>query len=90
MKIEIEISEEDAACLWADHNPTRSGAYSLQNIVTGIVLSEARKYRSAFPRAVPRAVEDFRRVVGGSTSDSEPRHSPSEKLCECAEKHEDR
>lgn len=55
MKLTIEITEEDAACIWANHH-----SRPVAEIVEGILKSEAAKYRQAYPGAVSKAVADFK------------------------------
>lgn len=60
MKIEIEISEETAALVWA--NSTWCGKYprKLEEIIGGVIADAAAEYRQAFPDRVKSAVEAFR------------------------------
>lgn len=66
MKIEIEITEEVAACLWANHNPCRHSTahrfrvIELPEIVKGLAEFEAARFRELGSSGVQRAQEDFR------------------------------
>lgn len=57
MTITIEISEEDAACIWAN-------AWKMQGDVTVIATlllqKEAANYRRAFPRSIATALAEYR------------------------------
>ena len=73
MKIEIEISEETAACIWADEWGEKTGqsvAFYLKNLVE----SQADQYRKMFPNDVATAVERFREAndQGDSRRDGSP------------------
>lgn len=59
MKIEIEISEETAACLWADEWGEKTGQ-PIAFYVKNIVEVQANEYRKMFPNDVASAVERFR------------------------------
>jgi hypothetical protein len=59
MKIEIEISEETAACLWADEWGEKTGQ-SVAFYVKNLVESQADQYRRMFPNEVAAAVLRFR------------------------------
>ena len=59
MKIEIEISEEDAACIWADNWGEKTGE-SLEEIVRQVLVCEANGFRLNFPESVKKAAEQFR------------------------------
>jgi hypothetical protein len=59
MKIEIEISEETAACLWADEWGEKTG-HSVAFYVKNLVEFQADQYRRMFPNDVAAAVLRFR------------------------------
>lgn len=59
MKIEIEISEETAACIWANEWGEKTGQ-SVAFYVKNIVELEADQYRKMFPNDVAAAVLRFR------------------------------
>ena len=59
MKIEIEISEETAACIWANEWGEKTGQ-SVAFYVKNLVESEADQYRKMFPNDVAAAVLRFR------------------------------
>ena len=59
MKVQIEISEETAALLFAN-NWVEKGGVSVEQIVTRLAEDEANDYRRHFPAAVAQAVADFR------------------------------
>ena len=59
MKIEIEISEETAACIWANELGEKTGL-SVAFYVKNLVESEADQYRKMFPDDVAAAVLRFR------------------------------
>lgn len=63
MKLEIEIPEEDAACVWSNQWGEKKDL-NLVELVQGLVATEATRYRQAFPDAVTRALEDFRKIRG--------------------------
>jgi hypothetical protein len=60
MKIEIEITEETAACLWA--NNWRLDDRDVATIIKDIAEEEARAYSRSFPSAVAADVAAFREV----------------------------
>jgi hypothetical protein len=62
VKIEIELSEEDAACLWHDHNwQGHKPSQSLPSIAYGLVLYAVRKIKRDEGRiGRERAVSAFR------------------------------
>lgn len=60
IKIEIQIDEETAACIWADHTVHGRWPRSLPEIVKDVVESSAIKFKQAFPGAVPSTVKLFR------------------------------
>lgn len=66
MKVEIEISEEDAALILADYHYREP----LAEIIGGLAHTEATKFRHAFPNAVPRAIADFRLRQDGPATPS--------------------
>ena len=59
MKIEIEISEETAACIWANEWGEKTGQ-SIAFYVKNLVELEAYQYRKMFPNDVAAAVLRFR------------------------------
>lgn len=59
MKIEIEIDEEQAACLWADHQGVATSE-GISEIISEMACEAANKYRREFPAAVDTAVANFR------------------------------
>jgi hypothetical protein len=61
MKIEIEIAEEEFACIWAD--ATWSGKHEKPSteIALRVLLDAATRYRMAFPNAASAALEAFRK-----------------------------
>jgi len=59
MKIEIEISEETAACIWANKWGEETGQ-SVAFYVKNLVESAADQYRRMFPNDVDSAVQRFR------------------------------
>jgi hypothetical protein len=59
VKIEIEISEETAACLWADEWGEKTGQ-SVAFYVKNLVEYQADQYRRMFPNDVAAAVLRFR------------------------------
>lgn len=59
MKIEIEISEETAALVWANRTWEGREKYTMSEIVKDLAEEEAAKYRSTFPKAVARVVREF-------------------------------
>lgn len=61
MKIEIEITEEDAACIWTNNWGEKNGR-SVTDIVRELVTIEANDYRRNFPNSVESAVDLFRKA----------------------------
>lgn len=59
VKIQIEITEEVAALVFANNWGSKGGK-SLAEIVRGLVESSASEYRAAFPGSVSHAVADYR------------------------------
>ncbi len=59
MKIEIEITEESAALLYANNWGDKNGK-TVAEILQGLAEDDANDYRRKFPHAVERAVTDFR------------------------------
>jgi len=59
MKIEIEISDETAACIWADN--TWEGKYprDLSDIIASLAIFEAGKYKREFPTSIPRVLAAY-------------------------------
>jgi len=72
MKIEIEITEETAALLFAN-NWGAKGGKTVAQIVQGLAEDGANEYRRNFPRAVERAVTDFR---SANIAIGEPHENP--------------
>lgn len=58
MKITIEITEEDAACLWDNCHRIET----VEQIIQREAKREALVYREAFPFSAEKAVEDFRKA----------------------------
>jgi len=61
MKIEIEISEEDAAGLWA--NAWQPNKIDIAKIVEDLAESAAYRYRRAFPGSTAKVVAQFREAI---------------------------
>ncbi len=61
MKITIKITEEDAACIWAD--ATWDGKYTMTvaEILTRKAERQAEMYRHEFRGGIKKAVQDFRK-----------------------------
>lgn len=55
MKLTITLTEEDAACLWANHHEE-----PIEEIAARVLEQESKAYRQAFPRNVNNAIEQFR------------------------------
>lgn len=75
MKIEIELDEETAACLWANRTWHGKAPLLMAQIVKDVAEEEAHKFKTNFPKAIARTVEDFRAA------------HPSERPRVCAENH---
>ena len=65
MKIEIEISEETAACIWANGWGEKTGQ-SVALCVKTLVESHADQYRKSFPGLVPGLVPPNAEVRHGA------------------------
>jgi hypothetical protein len=61
MKIEIEITEEDAACIWTNNWGEKNGR-SVKDIVQELVTIEANDFRRNFPHSVESVVGLFRQA----------------------------
>lgn len=77
MKIEIEISEDDAACLWANATWAGRTPHTVRDILTAKAAEMAEEFRSAFPHEATRAVDAFR--SGGSPYSKSPDAGEKEK-----------
>jgi hypothetical protein len=62
MKIEIELDEETAACIWANRNPAPKifKLRTLAQVVQDAAEEDAAKYRALSPGAVAHALAVFR------------------------------
>jgi hypothetical protein len=59
MKITIEISEEDAASLWADYN--EDPRETIESIIGDQAKAEAAQFRRTFPNEnIPALTERYR------------------------------
>ena len=62
MKVEIEITEEDAACIWANTTWDGKTPKTIEEILASKAKVAADRYRLAFgPQAVVQALEGYRR-----------------------------
>ncbi len=61
MIIQIEISEEDAACIWADVTWSGKCVDAVAAILTDKAKEMAEEFRRAFPAEAALALESFRR-----------------------------
>jgi hypothetical protein len=61
MKIEIELTEEDAACIWTN-NWGEKNRRSVKDIVQELVTIEANDFRRNFPTSVESAVRMFHKA----------------------------
>lgn len=62
LKIELEITEEDAACIWSNNHGPENGR-TLESIVQDLVTLEARDFRRNFPESVESSVALFRKAT---------------------------
>ena len=60
MRVEIEIDEDTAACLWDNHTWDGRDDATIEEVVKRIVEREASLYRVTFPQSVSRTIERFR------------------------------
>ena len=67
MKIEIDIDDETAACLWANGTWWGKTDKTVETIVTELICDESNKFRRAFPGAIARSVENFERMLASAT-----------------------
>lgn len=58
----IHLTEEAAACLWANETWNGKVPKSLSEIVGSLAMESANSYRKAFPSEVAQAVADFNRL----------------------------
>lgn len=58
MKIEIEITDEDAACIWTNNWGEKDGK-SVKAIIQDLIAFEANDFRRKFPNSVSDAVRMF-------------------------------
>ena len=63
MKIEIEISEEIAACLWDNNSGTRNRP-SVKEVARRLLVDEADNFRRTFPDRIETAVARYRDAHG--------------------------
>ena len=61
MKIEIEITEEEAACIWTNNWGEKNGR-SVQDIVQDLVKMEANYFCRNFPNSVESSISLFRQA----------------------------
>lgn len=54
MKIEIDIPDADAACVWANYNE-----HHLGDTIAHILRNEASRYRQLFPSTIPKVTKSF-------------------------------
>ena len=73
MKIEIEITEEEAACIWTNNWGEKNGR-SVQDIVQDLVKIEANDFRRSFPNSVESSISLFRQA------NAEARHAGKDSL----------
>lgn len=73
MKIEIEITEEEAACVWSNNYGDRVNR-PIATIARQLLIDEANEFHVLFPHNVESAVKLFRKT------NAECRHSPDENL----------
>lgn len=62
MKIEIEISEEDAACIWENRHGPRNKT-PLRQLLADALQEEAENFKRNFPKAVSRVVSEFQHRI---------------------------
>ncbi len=67
MKIEIEITEEVAACIWANRNPLRHRGKFLPvaDCVQDMAEEEAAKFAAISPTAAQQALTEYRTRTAG-------------------------
>ena len=75
MKIEIEITEEDAACIWTNNWGEKNGR-SVKDIVQDLVIIKANDYRRNFPNSVSDAVRMFSEANAEQSRDDGKRPTP--------------
>ena len=61
MKIEIEITEEEAACLWSNNWGEKTNR-PVADIVRDLVQIEVNEFRRHFPNSIPESVQLFRKA----------------------------
>lgn len=61
MKIEIELTEEAAACIWSNNWGEKNNR-PVQQIVQELAASEADDFRINYPNSIKSAVEAFRKA----------------------------
>lgn len=61
MKIEIEITDEEAACIFDDYHAKTPS--ELSGIIASMAKDVAVKYRRIFPSEVLKAVERFAKAL---------------------------
>lgn len=62
MKFQIEITEEDAAALFANNWGTKSGK-TVAEILQRLAAEKAADFRTRFPHAQEQALADFRAEI---------------------------
>lgn len=55
MKLEIDISEKDAACIWQDCHQR-----PIQEVATDVIQEAAARFRNSFPGSLDRTIKLFR------------------------------